>query len=96
MKKHVGYFQSLNDSSFRKKGEIYKSIGYIYDGLITFEIDDEFNKNKWRQLDYEICDLLDGVACYNFDFSDFIEIINTKQTLAELQKELLENAGNVY
>jgi hypothetical protein len=53
-------------------------------------------KNKWRQLDYEICDLLDGVACYNFDFSDFIEIINTKQTLAELQKELLENAGNVY
>jgi hypothetical protein len=44
MKKHVGYFQSLNDSSFRKNGEIYNSISYIYASLITFEIDDEFNK----------------------------------------------------
>jgi protease II len=92
MQKHVRYYKSRTDSPFRKKGVVYKSIAIDKESnKLIFEVNDKFNIDKWKQIDY-ICSNINSISkseCYYFYLTDFDIEIDLKQTLNDLQKELV-------
>lgn len=86
------FFRSKTSSFFRKQDVIYKACA-MDDDMIYFMVDDLFNKDKWKSIDY-------GCACrikqfsnnylYNFYKRDFNEIYEL-MTLDEYQRERSES-----